>query len=137
MTSRYIPRVVDFSSNTFGEDTLFYRYMLGDNILNKSIYNNLCIGKSLEQVAEAVDLAYWDGSFYLKIRYVDSTGLPTFYWQKLYLGPILVRFDSIYTKEEMDALLAALSFEGTLIEWNALTRQEKEAFLVGKVRPHE
>ena len=58
MTSRYIPRVVDFDTNTYGDDTLYYRYSLGDNILSKSIYKNLCIGKPLEQVATLVDLAF-------------------------------------------------------------------------------
>lgn len=117
MRSRYIPRIVNFLDGTYGEDTLFYRFPMGDNILSKTIYNNVYLiqpgsGKTLDDAPLGVDLAHYEKNFYLRIWDTPTT----YHWLKLYLGPIPVRFDSIYTKEEMDFLLAALSFEGSLID---------------------
>ena len=138
MTSRYIPRVVNFEDGVYGEDTLYHRYPLGDNILSKSIYNNLLIiepgsGKTLDDASPFVDFVYYNGSFYLKVWDTPIN----FHWLKLYLGPIAVKFDNIYTTEELDFLLRSLYFEGSLTDWNALTKEEKENFLVGRVMSHE
>lgn len=52
----------------------------------------------------------------------------------MYYGDSNIDLSIYYEKDEVDALLEALSFNGTRAQWDALSEEEKTAYIVAKVR---
>ena len=74
-----------------------------------------------------------DGILYLVDKHNGTYGEYLYIDEKwVYYGITNIDLSIYYTKIETDAQLAALSFVGTLEDWNALTPEEQRAFLVAK-----
>lgn len=93
--------------------------------METSIFSPLIVqslpGRGLDGILYLVDKhnGTYEEYLYIDNRWVDY-------------GITNIDLSVYYTKIETDAQLAALSFEGTLEEWNALTPEEQRAFLVAK-----